>query len=179
MIKLPVYKSSIIITISNKIKADLKKYSLNKKITVIDICVRSGIIKNAKKLNKFPKLLVIGTRPNKNLERVIKSLNQLNINLVIVGELSENQKLLLKNKINYENFVGISNKHLIKQYLRTDILVFASTYEGFGIPIIEAQKIGRPVITSNLQPLRYVAGNGALLVNPNSIKSIRSGILKI
>ena len=45
---------------------------------------------------------------------------------------------------------------MIKLYFKTDILVFVSTYEGFGVPIIEAQKIGRAVITSNLYPMKYV-----------------------
>ena len=47
------------------------------------------------------------------------------------------------------------------------------------MPIIEAQEVGRPVITSNIDPMNYVGGNGALYVDPNNIKSIKSGINKI
>ena len=102
------------------------------------------------------------------------------LKLIIIGELSIYQKnLLSNNKIDYKNYVGINNNYLINKYFKSDILVFVSVYEGFGVPIIEAQKIGRAVITSNLYPMKYVAGNGALLVNPKSVKSIKSGILKI
>ncbi len=57
--------------------------------------------------------------------------------------------------------------------------LFPSTYEGFGLPVIEGQKAGRPVITSNISPLQEVAGGGACLVDPLDIQSIRSGILQV
>ena len=47
------------------------------------------------------------------------------------------------------------------------------------MPILEAQAVGRPVITSNLEPMNFVGGNAAIYVNPKSVKSIRRGILKI
>jgi glycosyltransferase involved in cell wall biosynthesis len=47
------------------------------------------------------------------------------------------------------------------------------------MPIIEAQAIGRPVITSNLGAMKEVAGKGAILVDPNSLEDIRNGILRL
>ena len=47
------------------------------------------------------------------------------------------------------------------------------------MPILEAQAVGRPVITSNINPLTYVGGNGALFVNPHSIQSITKGVKRI
>ena len=47
------------------------------------------------------------------------------------------------------------------------------------MPILEAQTVGRPVITSDLEPMNDVGGNGALYVNPRSTKSIRSGVIKV
>ena len=58
-------------------------------------------------------------------------------------------------------------------------MLFASKYEGFGIPILEAQSVGRPVITSNLDPMNFIAGKGAYLVNPNNPRNINLGIKKI
>ena len=60
-----------------------------------------------------------------------------------------------------------------------DLLVFVSTYEGFGLPILEAQATGRPVITSNVLSMPEVAGDSACLVDPFDVSSIRKGILKV
>ena len=64
------------------------------------------------------------------------------------------------------------------------MLLFASTYEGFGVPILEAQITGRPVVTSNISPMDEVTGrilgkDSAISVNPFDIKDIRNGILKL
>jgi glycosyltransferase involved in cell wall biosynthesis len=56
------------------------------------------------------------------------------------------------------------------------MLLFASLYEGFGLPILEAQSVGRVVITSIRGAMAEVAGKGAVLVDPFSIKDIRYGI---
>lgn len=58
-------------------------------------------------------------------------------------------------------------------------LIYASTYEGFGLPILEAQACGCPVITSNVSSMPEIAGTGAVLVDPLSVKSIREGVEKI
>ena len=52
-------------------------------------------------------------------------------------------------------------------------------YEGFGMPILEAQAVGRAVISSNLFSMPEVAGDSAVLVDPFNIGEIRSAILKI
>ncbi len=81
-------------------------------------------------------------------------------------------------KIEYEGFVNLSEEQLFEKYKDCDLLFFASTYEGFGMPIMEANIVGRPVITSNLYSMPEVAGNAALLVDPFN-DDIRNGILKI
>src|SRR5262249_47496010 len=58
-------------------------------------------------------------------------------------------------------------------------LCFASLHEGFGLPIIEAQAVGRPVITSTIAPMCDVAGDSACLVDPYNVESIRQGIAAI
>jgi glycosyltransferase involved in cell wall biosynthesis len=59
------------------------------------------------------------------------------------------------------------------------MVVFASTNEGFGMPIIESNAVGRPVVTSNVTSMPEIAGEAACIVDPFKIDSIRHGILKV
>ncbi len=59
------------------------------------------------------------------------------------------------------------------------VFVFPSLYEGFGIPVLEAQAAGVPVVTSNLSSLPEVGGEGVVYVDPSSPESIASGIERI
>ena len=59
------------------------------------------------------------------------------------------------------------------------MLIFVSYYEGFGLPVIEAQATGRAVVTSNIEPMNTISGGGACLVDPFDVNSIREGILKV
>lgn len=126
------------------------------------------------------KVLVVGTKENKNLKRIIYALKDLEITLLIVGYLSDKQQLLLdKNNIQYNNYFNVSYNKIIDLYYDADLLCFPSTYEGFGLPIVEAQKSGTPVITSNLCSMPEVANNTAILVDPYKVEEIRQAIIDI
>lgn len=130
--------------------------------------------------NSCPRILQIGTKTNKNLERVAEALSGMRCTLVIVGPLSKAQQSILHGYgIDYENHVGLSREALVAQYVAADMLLFASTYEGFGLPIIEAQAVGRPVVTSNLSAMPEVAGEAASLVDPFDVMSIRAGVQRL
>ena len=73
----------------------------------------------------------------------------------------------------------LNENQLIQEYQEADIINFPSLFEGFGMPIIEGQTVGRVVVTSNLSPMKEVAGNGAFLVNPLSVDEIRKAYSKI
>ena len=78
------------------------------------------------------------------------------------------------------NKIEISEEELISEYSNSNILCFTSLYEGFGLPILEAQAQNCCVITSNLSPMNQVAGEGAaLFVNPFSISEIREAFLQL
>lgn len=147
------------------------------KITIIENPVGSEFKFKHKVFNESnPTILHIGTRSNKNLERVVESLKGVHCHLRIIGKLSKHQiKLLLKNNINYSNREFISDNQIVKEYENCDIVSFPSTYEGFGMPIIEGQRIGRIVLTSNIQPMNDVTGEGAYLIDPYKIESIKNG----
>lgn len=70
-------------------------------------------------------------------------------------------------------FTGfISDEELDLLMRRALFLAYLSLYEGFGIPVLEAMKVGTPVLTSNLTAMPEVAGGAALLVDPHSIEDI-------
>jgi glycosyltransferase involved in cell wall biosynthesis len=125
----------------------------------------------------YPRILQVGTSVNKNIERVAQALEGLPCCLSIIGPLSASQLLALRNhNIDYENHVSLSRQDILEQYRQADLLMFASLYEGFGMPIAEANAIGRPVITSKLFSMPEVGGNAALYVDPYDYRSIRSAV---
>ena len=63
----------------------------------------------------------------------------------------------------------VSKADLDALYRSADALVFPSTYEGFGLPVLEAQHYGLPVICSNTTALPEVAGVGAVMVDPSNV----------
>lgn len=129
---------------------------------------------------EFPKILLIGTKPNKNVERTIESLQGIKCELWILGRLSETQiDLLEKFNISYKNHFNISNAELIELYKKCDIVSFISLYEGFGMPVIEGQAMGKVVITSNIHPIIDVAGSGAVFVNPLDSDDMKTGFLNV
>lgn len=127
-----------------------------------------------------PRLLQVGTKGNKNLPRLIEAVRGIPLTLVIVGTLEQAERSRLAElSIHYENHVNLTRAQLAEQYRLADVVVFASTYEGFGLPIVEAQAVGRPVITSNLAPMPDTAGGAACFVDPFDVADIRRGIRRV
>lgn len=127
-----------------------------------------------------PRLLQIGAGPNKNVEAIATALAGMDCELIVIGPLSATQINVLKqHRVSYTNFVNLSREALLEQYHCCDMVVFASTYEGFGLPIVEANAVGRPVVTSNIWSMPEVAGEAACLVDPFDVVSIRAGISRV
>jgi glycosyltransferase involved in cell wall biosynthesis len=128
----------------------------------------------------YPVILQVGTKPYKNVPRLIEALRGIKCQLVLIGQLDSLLKQQLSEcSIDYMNLVDLAHHDIHRQYVSCDIVSFVSLGEGFGVPIIEAQASGRPLITSNVSPMREVAGDGACLVNPLDVSQIREGILRI
>ena len=127
-----------------------------------------------------PAILQIGTEPHKNLPNLIKAVDGINCRLVIIGQMtSELRSLLIEKQIKYENKYNLDDQAVQSEYQKADIVTFCSFYEGFGLPIVEAQAMRTPVITSDIEPMKGVAGEGAYLADPNDFLSIRAGIRRI
>lgn len=181
---LPSKKSVYITCISEATKNEVLKH-VNfpaNRIVVIPTVVNEDLYSFSPKAfnSSCPSILFIGTTPNKNLVSVAKALKGIKCTLEVVGPLSLEQKTVLEeNSIKYHNEVAISNQRMTEKYLECDFLLFPSTYEGFGMPILEAQLTGRPVVTSNYSSMPEVAGNSACMVNPFDVESIKDGVLRV
>ncbi len=125
-----------------------------------------------------PYFICVGTfEPRKNLERVLDAfvLSQLPHHLILVGRrgwkddgLFRKLKQLQKVRV-LEN---VPDEHLPALYAGAAALVFASLYEGFGLPVVEAMSCGCPVIASRISSIPEAGGTAAVYVNPFSVESI-------
>lgn len=180
---LPVKKLKYITAISEKTRNEIINLmpSAKEKISVIPNCVTVSVdpFKKNEIIDK-PEILIVGTRNNKNIDSIFDALRGLNVKLTIIGELSWEEKSKLKDYgLNYENFINISDVEVEQLYRNANILCFPSFYEGFGLPILEAQAKNCAVITSKISPLKEVAGNAAVLVDPNSVSEIKNALIKL
>jgi glycosyltransferase involved in cell wall biosynthesis len=145
-------------------------------------------------LVNHPFILYAGAiRPHKNVVRIIEAFSALkselqkeqqylDLKLIIIGDdLSSHPRLRrtvvrsgVQNDVRFLGFVPIEVLRIF--YDVAKIFVFPSLYEGFGLPPLEAMAHGTPVVTSNTSSLPEVAGNAALLVNPENVFEIRKGL---
>ena len=109
----------------------------------------------------------MGTAPNKNIERLATALSGIDCHLDCVGKLLDSQRAaLIRARVPFTEHVGLSDHEVLSRYAECHVVSFASTMEGFGMPILEANAVGRPVVTSNRSSMPEVAGNAACLVDP-------------
>lgn len=189
-----IYASDIIITGSEYTKQEiLQKLDFDKdKIKVIPHGLNHDIFKihEETKLDfdipdKF--ILSVGSiEPRKNLINLLKAYSLLDTDikqeykLVLVGfkgwQNKEIVKLIDENKKNIHYLGFISDEELAKVYNRASIFTFASFYEGFGLPILEAMACGTPVISSNTTSMPEVGADAVKYFTPDNIQEITNTI---
>lgn len=181
--KWPIQSVPVVTVISDKTKREvLRLTGANPdKIKIIPNFYDPRFVFVPKEFNeKYPRILQIGSKSNKNIARLASALKGISCELHIVGEVeAKDENLLKKNKINYIVHTALNFEELRQQYELCDMVVFASTYEGFGLPILEASAVGRPLVTSSISPMNEIAGSAAYKVNPYNVFDIRRGILRI
>ncbi len=136
-----------------------------------------------------PYVLAVGTlEPRKNLRRLIEAHAQLPLELrqafplVVVGSGGwKNERLLdcLQTAEHVHLAGSADTQQLTKLYRGASVFVYPSLAEGFGLPILEAMACGTPVITSNVTSMPEVAGDAALLIDPEDSAAIAGALERV
>ncbi|MEO5967939.1 MAG: glycosyltransferase family 1 protein, partial [Ferruginibacter sp.] len=195
-------KATRIATISEYSKSDIiNRYGIDKEIIDNVSCgikekfIPLTISEITETRNKFsngePYFFFVGSmHPRKNIIRLInafvlfKKNNSTKVKLVLTGPIWDDSQIkeLLKH-IEFKNdiiFTGRVSDDELKYLLGSALsLCFVPTFEGFGLPIVEAFQAGVPVICSNVTSMPEVAGDAALLVDPFNVECICGAMSKM
>ncbi len=142
--------------------------------------------------NRTRVILYVGRAdPYKNLVGLIRAFSQARMNatcdmkLIIAGAKDDRypEAADLVRELDIEGHVSwtgyIHQNDLVKAYRDADALCLPSRCEGFGLPVVEAMASGTPVICSNAGSLPEVAGDAAILFDPDDIEALSSGLVNI
>jgi len=141
-------------------------------------------------LQAGPFFLVFGNQAHKNVELCLRAFAELNgaipgLWLALVGR-NEHVETALRPMVNRLGldaaieFVGApTGAQLAGLYKRATGLLFPSRFEGFGLPILEAMGAGCPVVCSNVCSLPEVAGEAAIMLDPDDVAGMRAAILTL
>lgn len=170
-----IRKSDVVVCISENTKQDLLRFlpDVNpEKIRVI----YNGVSEDYKpvethrwdSLGKY--VIFVGSRqPYKQFQFTVEAIKDTPHKLAIVGgKLSETELAFLDSAIGKDKYVYtgfLSNEALNELYNQAVCLAYPSAYEGFGIPVLEAQRAGCPVIAYNTSSIPEVIGETPLLLN--------------
>lgn len=139
-----------------------------------------------------PYLLFVSTiEPRKNISNLIAAFNYLKSqhkiphNLVLIGKKGWRYQPIFDsiNNSPYQKSIYhldyLSDELVALFYSQADVFVYPSYYEGFGLPVLEAMTLGAPVVCSNASSIPEVAGDAAMLINPDEPIDLAEGILKV
>ena len=192
-----IRKTDAVVTVSEAMKQELLPYCAQTPIWVVP----NGLVDKDQKptvgeLESFrkkfalatPYLLAVGHfEPRKNYPRLIEAFATFRekgyaYNLLIVGN-DSGERVKLEAQIVARGLKGVvtlasglSDVEVRCAYLLCDLFVFPSTYEGFGIPILEAMAAGRSLAISDLSVFREIAGGCATYFSPLEVNDIARGI---
>ena len=135
-------------------------------------------------------LFVGGADPRKNhrvfLQAVAQSRSQLGGRaVVLVGdpEHPQGSYVATARSLGLEQDVRctgrLDREDLRRLYSYADVFVFPSLYEGFGMPVLEAMACGAPTITSSTSSLPEVAGDAAVLVDPEDVEALGTAMVNV
>lgn len=126
-------------------------------------------------------LLTVGTvEPRKNLMGLLEGMlsSRIDLPLVVVGKSTQYRKKVQQlidkrpRELKVLFLSGINDAELHALYQSAEAMIYPSFFEGFGLPIVEAQASGCPVITSNISSMPEAGGNAAIYVDPQKPEEI-------
>lgn len=133
-------------------------------------------------------LFVGSLNPRKNLRRLIRAFDlakkRIPHQLVVAGgqgwRFSQEDALAGIAHREDVRFIGhVPDGEMPALYCAAELFAFPSLYEGFGIPVLEAQSCGTPVLTSACSALPEVGGDAAVYVDPMDVGAISAGMVRI
>ena len=127
-----------------------------------------------------------GTAPHRNTRRVVQAFNGASRRtgtghrLLVMGVPEQDQQQFADLDLTAVSFVPrLTDGQLVTLYRSARGVVAASLQEGFGLPIIEAFAFGAPVIAADRAPMNEIAGDAALLVDPESVPDIEEAVARL
>jgi mannosyltransferase len=184
-----IKKASAIICISESTKVDFLEYYPEynpEQVFVTHLAHSSESVQFSpdfifEKKFERPYVLFVGMRSaHKNFNACVKALNNVDVDFKIVGggPLSELEKKLLESNVagRYQHLTYVNNDCLNRLYSDAVCLLYPSLYEGFGLPILEAQANGCAVVTTNSSSLPEVALDSAILLDIANSQSIEQAV---
>lgn len=198
-------KSNRILTCSNYSKDDIAdKYNINSNKIVLTYCAVSDEFKrlnlseneilDIREKFKLPDKFILSVgnlQPRKNIKRLLEAFVKLkkekdfDLKLVIVGKRAwmydDIFSILKDNHLESEVILTdyVTNEELVKLYNLSQIFVYPSFFEGFGLPVLEAMSCGTPVATSNVSSLPEVVGDAGVMFDPFNVEEIAEAIWKL
>ena len=189
-----ILQSDKIIAVSEYTKSELLKlYKIDKsKISVIYEAYNKDLftIRNKTKQNDSINILSVGTiNKRKNFTQIVKIIPIIkdkfgDVKLEIIGKPGDDYDNLLNTIKDFklENDVIISgyvtDADLAEKYANSDLFLYVSHEEGFGLPILEAFASGTPVVTSQNSATEEIGQNAAIIVDPNNLMDIADGVME-
>lgn len=179
----PLRRVRVVTTISEATREELIRLTgvSPAKVRAIPCCVSPAFRAQPREFHGArPRILLLGTAPNKNLERMAAALAGVPCTVELIGRPAPEQSAeFTRHGVELKSFGDVTDAQIVEAYARCDLVLFASTHEGFGLPIVEGQAVGRPVVTSNCSSMLEVAADSACLVDPLDEASIRAGVLRV